>query len=347
MPRLRSILAATFFGLTAAAAETAVLRSSFIADKPPTRSSHASTVVETPEGVAAAWFGGTAERVKDVVIWFARLHGDTWSTPVEIARGNEDPGAAQYACWNPVLFQQPGGSLYLFYKVGPSPDTWWGRVQESTDGGKTWSRSRRLPEGQVGPVRNKPILLEDGTLLCGSSTEDSGWRVHMERSRAPFTRWERTPPLNTTNDWGAIQPTLLPWPGNRIQILVRTRQRVIAESWSQDDGRTWSPMAKISLPNPNSGIDAVRLRDGRALLIYNPDAANRATIGVGISKDGTDWRASQVLETTSEPGTGSLAHNPGELSYPAVIQARDGKVHVTYTWKRERIRHLVLDPSKL
>lgn len=347
MPLLRSIVASALLGLPAFSAGTAVTRSAFIADSPPTRSSHASTLVETPDGILSAWFGGTAERAKDVVIWLARLEGNTWSAPTEVARGNEDAGAPQYACWNPVLFQQPGGALYLFYKVGPSPDTWWGRVQESMDGGRTWSRSRRLPDGMVGPVRNKPILLKDGTLLCGASSEDAGWRVHMERSRAPYADWQSTGPLNTTNGWGAIQPTILPWADDRIQILVRTRQKVVAESWSRDAGRTWTPLAKTALPNPNSGIDAVRLQDGRALLVYNPSAANRATISVALSRDGKDWRHLLDLETTSEPGTTSLASNPGELSYPAVIQAADGHVHVTYTWKRERIRHVVLDPARL
>jgi predicted neuraminidase len=237
--------------------------------------------------------------------------------------------------------------LWLFYKVGPSPDTWWGRVQESKDGGRTWSKSRRLPDGQVGPVRNKPVLLNDGTLLCGSSSEDAGWRLHMEWSKPPFTEWHRTGALNTADQWGAIQPTLLVWDSGRIQSLVRTRQKVIGEHWSSDQGRTWTALEKTSLPNPNSGIDAVRLRDGRALLVYNPLAENRSVISLAISSDGHSWTRVADLESTQEPGKADLAYNPGELSYPAVVQARDGKVHITYTWKREKIRHAVVDPARI
>ena len=196
-------------------------------------------------------------------------------------------------------------------------------------------------------MRNKPILLADGTLLCGSSSEDAGWRVHMEWSKPPFTEWHRSSALNTADQWGAIQPTLLLWDGGRIQSLVRTRQKVVAEHWSSDQGRTWTPLEKTSLPNPNSGIDAVRLRDGRALLVYNPLAENRSVISLAISSDGHSWTRVADLESTQEPGKADLAYNPGELSYPAVVQARDGKVHITYTWKREKIRHAVVDPARI
>jgi predicted neuraminidase len=192
------------------------------------------------------------------------------------------------------------------------------------------------------------VLLDDGTLLCGSSSEDAGWRVHMEWSKPPFTEWQRSSALNSADQWGAIQPTLLLWDGGRrIQSLVRTRQKVIAEHWSTDAGRTWTPLAKTSLPNPNSGIDAVRLRDGRALLVYNPLAENRSVISLAISSDGHSWTRVADLENTQEPGKADLAYNPGELSYPAVVQARDGKVHITYTWKREKIRHAIVDPARI
>lgn len=319
----------------------ALVRSGFLADPPPTLSSHASTICDAKNGLVAAWFGGTAERQRDVVIWLARAEKDgSWGRPAEVARGDED-GEDQWACWNPVLFQVKNGPLLLFYKVGPSPSEWWGRLKVSDDGGRSWSKSRRLPKGQVGPVRNKPVELADGRLLCGSSDEDSGWRVHMEFMRDPgarFPKWMRTGDLNSTLDFGAIQPTILPWPDGRIQILCRTKQRVVTESWSDDEGRTWSKMRRTALPNPNSGIDAVMLKDGRALLVFNPGTDSRRELAVAVSTDGHIWN--RVL--TLEDGSGE-----GEYSYPAVIQAADGLVHATYTWKRTKIKHVVIDPAKL
>ena len=319
----------------------ALVKSGFLADPPPTLSSHASTICDAKNGMVAAWFGGTAERQRDVVIWLARQEKDgAWGKPVEVARGDED-GPDQWACWNPVLFQVKDGPLLLYYKVGPSPSEWWGRFKYSDDGGRSWSKSRRLPGFQIGPVRNKPVALTDGTLLCGASDEDAGWRVHMETVREPASvsaKWTRTGDLNSAMEFGAIQPTILPWPGGRIQILCRTKQRVVTESWSEDQGKTWSRMRKTALPNPNSGIDAVMLKDSRALLVYNPTAASRRELAVALSADGANW--TRVL--TLEDGSGD-----GEYSYPAVIQSADGLVHATYTWKRTRIKHVVIDPALL
>jgi predicted neuraminidase len=172
--------------------------------------------------------------------------------------------------------------------------------------------------------------------MCGSSTEHAGWQVQMEFTRDPLGEWSRTPPLNRADEWGAIQPTILPHGGKVFQILCRSRQQVILESWSHDAGRSWSPLARTPLPNPSSGIDALRLRDGRFLLVYNHAPRGRATLNVALSPDGREWTAACLLE-----------QEPGEFSYPAAIQARDRSVHVTYTWKRQRLRHVVLDPARL
>jgi len=206
----------------------------------------------------------------------------------------------------------------------------------STDGGASWSTPRRLPDGILGPIKNKPVALKDGSLLCGSSTELAGWVVHMESTRDFGATWEKTGPLNTLAQFGAIQPTILLHRSGAIQILCRSRQKRITETWSSDGGKTWSAMAATVLPNPSSGIDAVMLRDGRALLVYNHTENARSPLNVAVSSDGKVWKAVVVLE-----------NQPGEYSYPAVIQSSDGLVHVTYTWKRERIKHVVIDPAKL
>jgi predicted neuraminidase len=318
------------------APQPGIVKAGFIFEQAPFPASHASTIAETKNGLLAAWFGGTRERHPDVGIKTARYDGKNWSPPVEVANGVQDDGKTRYPCWNPVLFQPSKGPLLLFFKVGPSPDAWWGMLMKSTDQGQTWSKPARLPEGFVGPVRNKPIELPGGTLLCGSSTEDAGWRVHIERGFDLGERWEKTVPLNSTNEFGAIQPTILVHSLDDIQILCRTKQNVIVESWSKDLGKTWSPMTPTALPNPNSAIDAVRLRDGRFLLVYNHSASNRGILNVAVSSDGKQWKSALVLE-----------NQPGEFSYPAVIQASDGLVHLTYTWKRQRIKHVVLDPAKL
>jgi len=328
-------------GSTVSYGQTAVpVKAEFIADPAPTPSSHASTLCEARDGtLLAAWFGGTAERQRDVVIWYSRSENDQWTRPIVLARGDED-GDEQWACWNPVLTQTKKGPLVLFYKVGPNPQSWWGRLRTSIDGGKTWSKSYRIPKGFIGPVRNKPVTLSNGELLCGASEEDAGWRVHMETVNwldAAVPLWGRTPDLNSAMDFGAIQPTILPWRDGRVQILCRTRQKVITESWSKDNGHTWSPMVRTKLPNPNSAIDAVMLRDGRAVLIHNPSSTDRSSLIASVSDDGVTWTPAVKLEEESG----------AEFSYPAVVQTQDGLIHVSYTWKREKIRHAVIDPAQL
>ncbi|MCC6235857.1 MAG: exo-alpha-sialidase, partial [Verrucomicrobiales bacterium] len=206
----------------------------------------------------------------------------------------------------------------------------------STDEGETWSAPHRLPDGMMGPVRAKAVELSDGTLLCGSSTEHAGWRVQMEWTRDPLGAWERTPPLNRAEEWGAIQPTLLDHGRGRIQILCRSRQGVILEADSMDAGRSWTPLTATVLPNPNSGIDAVGLGSRGFLLVYNHLKQGRGTLNLALSKEGRQWESAWTLENES-----------GEFSYPAMIRARDGRVHVMYTWNRRKLRHVVVDARRL
>jgi predicted neuraminidase len=308
---------------------------------PATPSCHASTIVELPGGaLAAAWFGGTAEGRSDVGIWFSRFENGRWTPPREIADGaaSADRNAAptRHPCWNPVLFQASRGALLLFYKIGPSPGAWWGALKSSLDGGRTWSASRRLPEGIFGPIKNKPIEFADGTIFCGSSSEDHGWRVHMEWTRDGGTTWERTKALNDGFTIGAIQPSLLIHPGGRLQAIGRSRQGKIWTAWSADQGRTWGPPVLTNLPNPNSGTDALTLKDGRFILVGNPTDKGRTPLVAALSADGLAWTTRAVIED-----------GQGEFSYPAVIQTTDGRIHISYTWKRISIGHVVLDPKSL
>jgi predicted neuraminidase len=193
-------------------------------------------------------------------------------------------------------------------------------------------------------VKNKPVTLPDGSLLCGSSTEDKGWRVHFERTPDLGRTWTRTDAVNDGRAIGAIQPSLLFTGGDGLVALGRSRQGRVFRIASTDAGRTWGAMTLTDLPNPNAGTDAVTLRDGRHLLVYNHTGGAppkwggpRSPLNVAVSADTTAWQAAAVLE--DERGA--------EFSYPAVIQAADGRVHLTWTWKRKRIRHAVLDPAAL
>ena len=327
--------------LTAQNQSDAILKSEFIYDEAPFPECHASTIAQTPMGLVTAWFGGTKEKNKDVEIWLSRKQDENWSPPLAVADGVQ-PDGSRHPCWNPVLYQVPGGDLMLFFKVGPTPREWWGEMKTSSDHGATWSEALKLPVGMIGPVKNKPVLLSDGTLLCPSSTEHEGWRVHFEWTADNGKTWNSSPPINDGKTFNAIQPSVLFHPDQKLQILCRSKEGVLLTSWSSDNGDNWSDLSPSGLPNPNSGTDAVTLSDGRHLLIYNHTTTKqgkwggpRSPLNVAISDNGKQWSALAILES-----------EPGEYSYPAIIQSEDGLVHIVYTWKRKKVKYVVMDPSK-
>jgi len=312
----------------------------------PTPQCHASTLAETPAGLVAAWFAGKHEKNPDVGIWVSRQVKGKWTPPAEVANGVQS-AARRHPCWNPVLFQPASGPLMLFYKVGPSPSTWWGMLMTSTDNGRTWSKPAKLGQNDrtghlLGPVKNKPVQLKDGAILCGSSTEHNGWRVHFELTRDLGKTWQVIGPVNNGKEFGAIQPTILSYKNGDLQAINRSKQNRLTDVWSRDGGKTWGAMQALPLPNPNAGADGVTLADGRQLLIYNHTTrgskfpSGRNMLNLATSSDGKQWNVVATLERSR-----------GEYSYPAIIQTADGKVHATYTWKRQTVKHVVIDPAKL
>lgn len=316
----------------------------FIEPAPVVAEVHASTIVEASDGsLVAAWFGGTKEGNSDVTIWVSRQVDGRWMPAVVVADGCQ-PEGRQWPCWNPVLHRAADGRLILFIKVGPSPETWWGEVLISRDDGRTWGERAKLPEGMLGPIKNKPVLLADGTLLCPSSIEHDAkrWALRMESTDESLTHWRSTGDISDPQGYGAIQPVVLPHPDGRLQALSRSSVRQLVQNWSTDGGKTWTAPEPTGLFMPNSGVDAVALRDGGFLLVFNPSEKDanpkswgeRRPLIVAHSKNGSDWKELLTLET---------APNRHGYAYPAIIQARDGRVHITYTWNRARIKHVVLE----
>ena len=349
---------------------------------------HSSSIIELENGdLVATFFGGTKEKNPDCCIWVCRKPkgSDKWTAPQIAADGVfdlKDPNIAiaglsgineettpadkgpigphfkgdiangrRKACWNPVLFQVPGSDeLLLFFKIGSSVGDWTGWLTRSADGGKTWSQREPLPEGILGPIKNKPEYI-DGRIIAPSSRENNeGWRPWIEMSDDNGKTWHTTGALpsdsamlsngNKMLPIYAIQPSILRHADGSLQILCRTRNSHLATSWSHDNGETWSPLTLTDLPNNNSGTDAVTLKDGRHLLIYNDFSTIKGTpkgvrtpLRVAISDDGVNWKNIATLEDSPV----------SQYSYPSIIQGRDGKIHMIYTWRRQRIKHVVLD----
>lgn len=313
-----------------------ILSRDYLFEQAPFAQCHASTVVGLPGGaLLAAWFGGNREGAPDVAIWTARREASAtaWDAPRQVA---SEPGAP---CWNPVLFAD-GDRIWLFYKVAPTVPAWTGCSQLSRDGGITWEAPVRFPAGLLGPIKNKPIRMSNGEILCPTSVEAYGvWTCWVELLGVEGVPQQRFGPIAVPGEpFGIIQPTLWESEPGRIHLLARATKRIgaVCSAVSTDYGRTWPAASPTSLPNPNSGIDAVRLQDGRIVLAYNPVHAGRSPLSLSESGDnGRTWSAPLHLET-----------EPGEYSYPAIIQTEDGLVHVTYTHQRTRIHHVVLEPGR-
>lgn len=292
----------------------------------PTPSCHAATLVETsPGNLMAAWYGGSQEGASDVRIWGTQFRKGHWSKPVLLTESASDD--EQEAHWNPVLFNS-GDGLALHYKVGKSPATWRGYYRISDDQGSSWSPAHAHGEGFPGPVRNKPKVMPDQSIIYPASTEYQGWKTHFEVQEGQ--RWFRAD-VDDPALLGAIQPAILTASDGQLQALCRTQSGVIAQTFSGDYGRSWSALEPTELPNPNSAIDAITLRNGQHLLVYNPVMEGRTPLVVALSKDGVVWQ--QVV---------TLEDEEGEFSYPTVIEDSSGIIHIAYTWNRKAIGYVQL-----
>ena len=320
-----------------------IVEEKFLYESAPFPECHAATIAETPEGLIAAFFGGTKERNPDVEIWITKKKGDEWTAPISVANGVIND-TLRKACWNPVLYQIPKGELLLFYKIGNSVSDWSGHLIRSFDNGTTWTEPEDLPNGFIGPVKNKPEMV-DGKIICPSSMEGSpGWRIHFEITEDKGKTWRKVGPINDGKTVNVIQPSILFHKDGRLQVLGRSRNGAIAQAWSSDKGETWTDVTLSNLPNNNSGTDAVTLKDGRQLVVYNhvktPEGAKkglRTPLNISLSNDGINWNASLVLDDSPI----------SQYSYPSVIQGKDGYIHVVYTWRRQRIKYVKIDPKKL
>jgi predicted neuraminidase len=338
---------------------------------PAAPSCHAATIVEPAPGqLLAAWFAGSYEGHPDVAIWLAACEAGRWTSPRKVA------DVAGVPLWNPVLYRDAGDDLWLFFKIGPDVPSWTGAYLRSRDGGQNWSGPVLLPAGITGPAKNKPITLSGGAIAAGASSETwRSWSCWLEVSGDAGRTWRRYGPITPPAEMGAgaddaaeiahavpevisakwdtttqsllipqthrgvIQPALWEHAPGRLRMLMRPTRRIgrVCLASSEDFGRTWSPAEPLPIPNPNSGLDAVRLADGRILLACNPVPEGRTPLAILVSEDnGTTWTRRLDLET-----------GPGEYSYPSVIQAGDGQVHVVATYRRQQIYHYRIHPREL
>ncbi|MCZ8519540.1 MULTISPECIES: sialidase family protein [Paenibacillus] len=312
-------------------------------DERPFASCHASTIVLLPDGGAvAAWFGGSKEGAGDVAIWAAHRSAQSgWTAPRQVAG---EPGVPH---WNPVLFRREDGTLLLYYKTGTRIEHWSTFVMESKDDGHTWSAPAVLVPGDRGgrgPVKNKPVRLADGTIAAPASLEPA-WDAFVDLSPDGGRTWVRSDAVPMPADRsaflgkGIIQPSLWESEPGCVHMLTRSTAGAVYRSDSADGGRSWCPAYATALPNNNSGLDLAKLADGTLALVCNPTRPEpgklkgpRSPLVLLLSRDnGLSWEGETVIDEGEK-----------QYSYPAIV-AEGSRVHVTYTWRRERIAYWYAD----
>jgi len=309
--------------------------------------SHVASIAELfGGGLAAVWYAGSREGAGDVAIYFSVQPSDDirWSPPRAIvtrATATRDLRRYVRKVGNPVLFSDADGRLWLIY-VTVSIGGWSGsslNVAMSDDEGRTWTRSRRLT---LSPFLNLSELVKNAP----AALSDGGWAVpiyHEFVATFPEVLWlhRRSGEVVATKSrmsagWYGYQPAITPIDTARALALLRDDDppRTVSIARSEDAGRTWSAPQRIELPNPDSGLDAIRMTDGRLLLAFNDSPGGRENLRLAISDDeGRTW--SRVATLAEERG--------GDFSYPFLMQARSGDVHLVYTWQRTQIRHVTFN----
>jgi predicted neuraminidase len=349
---------------------------------------HASCVVEVRPGrLLAVWYSGSGERKSDDVViegaW--RNRGESqWGPKFLMA---DTPG---YPDCNPALFAAPDGSLWLFWPT-ILDHRWEGALLkyakcDQPDGGSgppRWSQTGVLhvtPQGFAAEMQRAIASLTDvekgrrRTALeqIESRSRDElyqrlGWMPRVHPLALPSGRWILPLYSDTfsasimaiSDDRGAtwrasqpligfgnIQPSLVRKNDGGLVAFMRDNgsHHRIRLSTSPDDGVSWTAVADSPFPNPGAGIEAIRLANGHWMLVYNDSPAGRHSLAISLSDDeGATWKWTRHLERAA-PGQ-------GQFHYPSLIQATDGTIHVTYTYRKagqgSTIEHVKLNEAWL
>jgi len=357
----------------------------FVYKNEPFPQCHGSSICVAENGdLISTFYGGTAEHNPDTKAYISRqvVGSDSFTKPVAVA----EPDIERYCLDNPVVFRipEPGEPLLLFYKIRPgyhiqennidlgTISMWVARMKKSYDNGLTWSEMTKLPDGFLGPVKDKPIY-KDGRIICGSSYESKfhheGTRIHFEYTDDKCETWHFTRPdtcelsipcelrkVGRTgenvdvpanpdyyygNYWPifSIQPTIFVHKDGSLQALCRTANGKMSTTKSFDNGATWTKETLTDMPQNGSGIDGTTMKDGRFVLVYNKfeslpgkGGGPRTPLVVAISDDCEHWTDIVTLEDDAIK----------EYSYPAIVCDDNGDLHITYTWRRYRVKYVKL-----
>lgn len=300
---------------------------------------HCSTLTEAANGdLLCLWYGGSYESADDETLFLSRLKpgATSWTPPQRVISDPQQPPG------NGILFLDGERRLWMVWaRLEASRPIrrgeGWGKCRLmyriSNDHGESWSEDKSmLPDGIWGVPRNNPLSLQSGRILLPVEgvIGGKGGSVFLGTSDNGKT-WEMSPLVS-----GGSQPTLAQRADGSVLALMREAPK-ITQVISTDEGRTWTSAVPTSVNNPDSGISMTRLKNGHLLLVYNDSPEARSPLNIVRSiDDGKTWEKPLDLET-----------NPGEYSYPCIVQTADGMIHISYTFRRYGIKHVRMSESWL
>jgi predicted neuraminidase len=307
---------------------------------------HPACMEELADGdLYLVYYGGEGEYAAGTAVFGSRLkRGETtWSPPQPIAR---DPSRS---VGNAVVWRAPDGLVWLFYVVRDGATWSTSRVQfkVSADDARTWSDSSVLSLEPGTMVRNRPIVLADGSYLLPAYRE-TGHDPEFVGPESTSMVFRFDPKAKAWTEGGRIksprgniQPAIAPLADGSLLAYCRRgggyrpdEVGYLVRSTSRDGGRTWSPGVDSRFPNPNAAVDLLRLKSGRLLLVYNDSMTGRSPLTVALSTD----------DDATWPARRNIAEGRGDFAYPSAFQARDGTIHVVFTSNgRTVVNHATFD----
>ncbi|MGH7240226.1 MAG: sialidase family protein [Candidatus Saccharimonadales bacterium] len=319
-------------------------------------SNHASNLLALPNGdLLCFWFSGSEEGNADVSIAMSRLnHGSNrWSIPVIVA---SNPGLSDQ---NPVPFLGSDGQIFLFHTSQKAEK----RIAENTaliyeltseDQGHTWSRQKVVfskpgwyDRQHLVTFHHKwlfPLYFQGSAGITTNAQEDwSAVKISTDQGKTWST-------CKVPGSGGLVQMDIVKLSPDRLLAFFRSRYADWIYESHSSDGCHWSTPVATQLPNNNSSIQVIRLKDGHLVMAFNntqatatrgkPTTAGRGVLSVGLSVDeGKTWPWVRDVQAGAVPPP----FRPGErfeYSYPSIVQAPDGLLQMSFTFRRETIKYM-------
>jgi len=309
--------------------------------------SHSVNLMELPDGrLAAVWFSGSKEAVRDVSIWMSLRGPSGWSPARAIATRETTQaatGAYVGALGNAVL-AVAGEKLHLFY-VSVGYGGWAASSLNhaiSDDGGASWSAPKKL---MTSPLLNISTLVRGAALPLA----DGGFGLPIYHELMDKRgEWLRLSPdgdilakTRMPSSRPALQPSVAVIDSRRALAILRDSGAgagVLMAAATDDSGASWRALPNLPIVNEDSYAALLRLRDGRFLLAANPAPGKaRNPLVLFVSERGDDWKALCAVERS--------ARGDENFAYPSLLQSRDGLIHLAYARNYQTLAHRVFAPD--